>query len=163
MQVNKGDKIKLIRPMGSFTNVGEVCEVVNVTNEQIYFRFGGFNLGAMSYDEGDRYFEKYVEEKIKINTVSDELIEHLLSISEIKTETVFDKCTVVSVKLPSGFVIVESSACVDSVNYNEKIGKNICMNKIRDKLYELEGYKLQMELKELKSGGDADSMEDNEW
>ena len=28
----KGDKIKLVKPMGAFTNVGEICEVVDVQN-----------------------------------------------------------------------------------------------------------------------------------
>lgn len=26
----KGDKIKLVRPMGAFTNVGEICEVTDI-------------------------------------------------------------------------------------------------------------------------------------
>lgn len=55
----KGDKIKLIKPMGAFTNIGEVCEVVNITEDGVIsFKFGGCHLGCMSYDECDKYFEK---------------------------------------------------------------------------------------------------------
>ena len=79
----------------------------------------------------------------KKNTISQADIDGIISKSQIKVQTVFGKCTIVSVQLPNGFVIVESSACVDPINYNEAMGTSICMNKIKDKLWELEGYKLQ--------------------
>lgn len=61
----KGDKIKLVKPMGAFTNVGEVCEVTDIREDgSIWFRFGGVHLGCMSYDEYEKYFEP-VKEKIK--------------------------------------------------------------------------------------------------
>lgn len=56
--MTKGDLIKLIKPMGVFDNVGEVCEVIDISdNELINFRFGSNNLGYMSHDEFERYFE----------------------------------------------------------------------------------------------------------
>ena len=45
--------------------------------------------------------------------------------------------------MPNGFVITESSACVDPDNYNEDRGIDICLDKIVDKIWELEGYLLQ--------------------
>ena len=45
-----------------------------------------------------------------------------------------------------GFVIVESSSCVDPINYSEVMGTSICIDRIKNKLWELEGYKLQNEL-----------------
>lgn len=61
----KGDKIKLVRPMGAFTNVGEVCEVTDIRGDgSIWFRFGGVHLGCMSYDEYEKYF-KPIKEKVK--------------------------------------------------------------------------------------------------
>ena len=62
--------------------------------------------------------------------------------SEIKVETVYDKVTVVSCKLPNGFVLIEASGAVDPANYDEKIGKEVCMERIENKLWELEGYVL---------------------
>lgn len=63
----KGDKIKLVKPMGAFTNVGEICEVVDVQNGGVIsFKFGsGKHLGCMSYDEFERYFELVQVEKKK--------------------------------------------------------------------------------------------------
>lgn len=62
----KGDKIKLVKPMGAFTNIGEVCEVIDVSEGGVVsFKFGnGLHLGCMSYDEFLKYFEM-VEEKPK--------------------------------------------------------------------------------------------------
>lgn len=62
----KGDRIKLTKEMGAFTNVGEVCEVIDVSEGGVIsFRFGpgGCHLGCMSYDEYQKYFEPVVEEK----------------------------------------------------------------------------------------------------
>lgn len=61
----KGDKIRLTKPMGAFTNVGEVCEVTNIRKDgSIWFRFGGVHLGCMSYDEYEKYFEP-VKNKVR--------------------------------------------------------------------------------------------------
>lgn len=84
------------------------------------------------------------------NSVTQETIDQLLAGSEIHVETVFDKATIVAVKLPSGFVLTESSGAVDPANYDEEIGKSICLDKIKDKLWELEGYRLQTKLQEDK-------------
>ena len=65
--ITKGSKIQLVKPMGVFDNIGEVCEVVNVTDAGVIsFKFGnGRHLGCMSYDEFERYFTHYEEKKEK--------------------------------------------------------------------------------------------------
>lgn len=63
MSIKQGDKIRLVKAMGIFDNIGEVCEVTEVTEEGlIYFKFGYHHLGCMSGDELDTYFELVVEE-----------------------------------------------------------------------------------------------------
>lgn len=83
---------------------------------------------------------------MKENTVTREHIESILKKSEFICETHFDKCTVLTCRLPNGFTITESSACVDPKNYSKTIGRESCMNQIRNKLWELEGYLLQNKL-----------------
>ena len=62
--ITKGSKIQLVKPMGVFDNIGEVCEVVNVTEDGVItFRFGNYHLGCMSYDEFGKYFIHYEETK----------------------------------------------------------------------------------------------------
>lgn len=90
--------------------------------------------------------------------ITRDYIYDILDKSEIIVTTVFDKCTIVSCKLPSGFVIVESSACVDPNNYDEDYGAEICIDKIVDKLYELEGYLLQEALSLNSYGEDEDNL-----
>lgn len=80
------------------------------------------------------------------NTVTQSIIDELMESCDIAVTTAFDKCTIVACKLPNGFVIVESSSCVDPANYDEDMGVDICMKNIEKKLWELEGYLLQNKL-----------------
>lgn len=80
------------------------------------------------------------------NTVTKSVIDELMDSCDIAVTTAFDKCTIVACKLPNGFVIVESSSCVDPANYDEDMGVDICMKNIEKKLWELEGYLLQNKL-----------------
>lgn len=80
------------------------------------------------------------------NTVTQSVIDELMESCDIAVTTAFDKCTIVACKLPNGFVIVESSSCVDPSNYDEDMGVDICMKNIEKKLWELEGYLLQNKL-----------------
>jgi hypothetical protein len=78
--------------------------------------------------------------------ITPEQIENILANSEIKIFKMFDKCTVVVCKLPNGFIITESSACVDPENFDEVMGYEICLNRIENKIWELERYALQKEV-----------------
>lgn len=82
----------------------------------------------------------------KKNTVTQAVVDELMESCDIAVTTAFDKCTIVACKLPNGFVIVESSSCVDPANYDEDMGVDICMKNIEHKLWELEGYLLQNKL-----------------
>lgn len=53
-----------------------------------------------------------------------------------------EKTTIGIFTLRNGFVIVEASSCVDPENYNEAIGRDICREHAKNKIWELEGYKL---------------------
>lgn len=54
-------------------------------------------------------------------------------------------CTYVTVRMKNGFTLRESTTCVDPANYDEEIGKQICLEKIEDKVWFLLGYALQTE------------------
>lgn len=58
-------------------------------------------------------------------TITQSHVDALLAASEILTETKFGKLTVVTVVLPSGFILVESSGCVDPANYRQETGRAI--------------------------------------
>lgn len=54
-----------------------------------------------------------------------------------------DKITIVIAVLKNGFTIVESSACVDPENYDEKIGAEICKERIKNQVWNHLGFLLQ--------------------
>lgn len=87
-----------------------------------------------------------------MNTVTVEQVETILENAQKETTTHFGKTTIVLVKLDNGFVITESSSCVDPANYSEQLGYDVCIDRIKNKIWELEGYKLQCEIHKLKGG-----------
>ena len=74
------------------------------------------------------------------NFVPNDHIQEIIDNADTKVFTAFDNCTIVAVKLPNGFVVVESSGRIDPANYSEEIGKGICMKRVRDQIWKLEGY-----------------------
>ena len=45
----KGDRIKLVKKMGAFDNIGEICEVTDIQEGGVIcFKFGGYHLGHMT-------------------------------------------------------------------------------------------------------------------
>lgn len=79
-------------------------------------------------------------------TVTQEQINSLLDSAEVREVVVFDKCLISAYKLPNGFIIVESSACVDPANFDVEIGRKICREHAETRLWELEGYVAQDEI-----------------
>jgi hypothetical protein len=78
------------------------------------------------------------------NKVTQEQINAILESSKFEVfHRVFEKQCVVVALLPNGFTIVGESACVDPTNYDEQIGFELAKKRIKNKLWELEGYKLQ--------------------
>lgn len=84
-------------------------------------------------------------------TVTQEQINSILDQSKKEVfHAVFGKQCIVVVQIPNGFTIVGESACVNPDNYDEKIGYNLAMKRVESKLWELEGYNLQVALSEEK-------------
>ena len=75
--MTKGDLIGLVKPMGVFDNIGEICEITDVSEDGVIsFRFGGSHLGCMSYNEFEKYFELVEEETIEDDEIDDEEMEN---------------------------------------------------------------------------------------
>jgi len=68
-------------------------------------------------------------------------VEKIIDTSLIQFQTMGVKTTVVTLTLPNGFEITESAACVNPTDYDVQIGKEICLRRIKDKIWELEGYR----------------------
>jgi hypothetical protein len=154
----KGDKIKNIKQIeGAPVKVGEICEVTAIYNDVIQFKFGnGMHMGSMNQKEYEEYFEKVepVKSENKIKVPEDKIF-FLMDEANVDVRTVFNRCTVVTVELPNGYIISESFEFANKEDYDEEIGKDICMGKIEEKLWELEEYHLTAELYEEELFEDA--------
>lgn len=154
MNINVGDKLVAVNNLTGFFNIGDTINVTKIEKNLISFVFENnpSKDGHMDFNSCEKYFAK-AEEPTKRGRfeITEEYITSIIENSDFEVYTVFDKCTVVSCKLPNGFIITESSACVSPENYDEELGANICLDKIADKVWELEAYRLQHELYEDKS------------
>ena len=88
------------------------------------------------------------ELRTRAPSISAEMVDDF--ILETWTTTLGDKTTVVRAMLKNGFELVESSACVSKENYSEKMGREICMQKIKDKVWFLLGFLLQTAVNGIK-------------
>lgn len=153
--LNNGDKLIVTKTVAPFLKEGDIVEVTNVSeNGIISFAFGDnfMHMGVMNTAECEAHFEKVEEEKKVAPSITEEYIAEILENSEFEVSTVFDKCTVVTCRLPNGFVISDYAACVDPKNYDEDMGIEICHERIKNKVWELEAYRLQQHLWEESNG-----------
>lgn len=79
-------------------------------------------------------------------TITKEQIDSIVRESTFTGIKVGQKTTVLLCAMPNGFEIVESSACVDQANYNQQIGEQICKERMINRIWQLEGYRLQSTL-----------------
>lgn len=158
-----GDKLLVVKKVANFLDEGDVVEVVDVAdNGIISFAFGEdfMHMGMMNATECENHFEKIEKTKTAYPRVTEEHVAEIMEQSEFEVHTAFNKCTVVSCRLPNGFVIVEYSTCVSPENYDEELGTEICLDRIAGKICELEAYRLQQELYEADTACCCDGCEE---
>lgn len=142
----KNEKVKLVRPINKLQKVGEVFTISNIIGHIIVIISEETGEEIAILDVGiSTYFEKVEDlaDDKPLKGVSYEKIEKLMAEANINVTTFFGKTTVVVAQFPNGFVITESSSCVDPRAYDEEYGKQICLKRIKERLWEMEGYLLQ--------------------
>ena len=91
------------------------------------------------------YFELSVDNKITDKEVN-------RFIGDVKISKLDEKTTIVTSEGLTGFVSHAVSSCVDPKNYDEEIGKEIGIERIKNKIYPCLGFVLQWALNGLKGG-----------
>ena len=82
-----------------------------------------------------------------MNTVTQEEVNKNMKDILVRTVEEFGKpTTYVTVRMENGFTLRESTTCVDPSNYDENVGKEVCLKRIEDKIWFLLGYTLQSKL-----------------
>lgn len=139
----------------AFFNEGDVVVVLDVDDESSIVILGyGKNFELTAYMGVKRFEESFVllviEDETDTSDVYDgcysEYIDNILAQSKIAVYTAFEKCCIVSCKLPNGSVIVESYDFLDSEDYDADYGASACLDKIAYKIEELNTYIIQNEL-----------------
>lgn len=106
-----------------------------------------YSDGYVSWSPKEVFEKAYLPVSINQNlrteapSISQEMVDNFIDHTEVIT--MGDKTTVVRAVLKNGFEIVESSACVSAENYDEKLGEEICMKHIKNKVWFLLGFLLQ--------------------
>lgn len=79
------------------------------------------------------------------NKITQQMVDDFIAEFEVYTlaSSAGEKTTVVIAKLANGFIITESSSCVDPANYKQEVGRDICLERIRNKVWNLLGFLLQ--------------------
>lgn len=80
------------------------------------------------------------------NRVTQAEIDALLDAAETQEVIFWDKELVVSYRLPCGFTISGRGACIDPANFDIEIGRKVARENAAHQLWQLEGYRKQLEL-----------------
>lgn len=76
--------------------------------------------------------------------VTEQQVDKMIANSRVEAIKMGQKTTVVHLTLPNGFELVESAACVDPASYDHEIGTKVALERLKDKIWLLEGYLLHM-------------------
>lgn len=79
-----------------------------------------------------------------MNTISENDIKNI--IKEVIYTRIGHKTTICLMILKNNFEVVGTSACVDKNNFNKEIGEKLAYENAFEKIWELEGYRLQFQI-----------------
>lgn len=99
--------------------------------------------GYISWSPKDVFEASYLPMGVSNNNkVTQDMVEHFLN--AYKATTLEDgKTTLVASKTLSGFMIYETSSCVDPKNYDVQLGTEIALKRIKDVLWHALGFIVQ--------------------
>ena len=80
--------------------------------------------------------------------IPEQVIDRLMEDSDYEVHDCFGCCTVVVMRMPNGFVLVESSGCIDPEQYDRELGVKYCKEALKRKAWQLEGYRRKHEYHE---------------
>lgn len=98
------------------------------------------------------WFPKKVFESMSIEVIDNKELPSRINVDESMvnsfihshdTMTIGNKTTVVRATLQNGYEIIESSSCVDDNNYDVTIGEEVCLSRIKDRVWDYLGFLLQ--------------------
>lgn len=122
-----------------------VCELVEAEESGDGYRV--YHKDDMeAYCPKDLFDKVYIEVDANKNlpsgvSIGQQMVDDF--IDKVESMTMGEKTTVTQITLKNGFIITESSSCVDPKNYNMEIGEEINLEHAKNKIWELLGFLLQ--------------------
>lgn len=122
-----------------------VCELVEAEKS-------GDGYRVYHKDDMEAYCPKELFDKVYIEVNDNKNLPSGVSIGQqmvddfidkVESMTMGEKTTVTQITLKNGFIITESSSCVDPKNYSMEIGEEINLEHAKNKIWELLGFLLQ--------------------
>lgn len=122
-----------------------VCELVEAEKS-------GDGYRVYHKDDMEAYCPKELFDKVYIEVDANKNLPSGVSIGQqmvddfidkVESMTMGEKTTVTQITLKNGFIITESSSCVDPKNYSMEIGEEINLEHAKNKIWELLGFLLQ--------------------
>lgn len=122
-----------------------VCELVEAEES-------GDGYRVYHKDDMEAYCPKGLFDKVYIEVDANKNLPSGVSIGQqmvddfidkVESMTMGEKTTVTQITLKNGFIITESSSCVDPKNYSMEIGEEINLEHAKNKIWELLGFLLQ--------------------
>ena len=122
-----------------------VCELVEAEES-------GDGYRVYHKDDMEAYCPKELFDKVYIEVNDNKNLPSGVSIGQqmvddfidkVESMTMGEKTTVTQITLKNGFIITESSSCVDPKNYSMEIGENVNLEHAKNKIWELLGFLLQ--------------------
>ena len=142
--------LKLYKVKGSPDSIVELLEITAngivkirdiINDEVVETTVQAFEMAFEP--SSDSFIAKQQAKALMINHSVPADINEMFEKSHVKVVKAFGRCTMVAVKLPNGFIITESISSVDEASYNKETNTQICLERIKHKISELEAYKTQ--------------------
>jgi hypothetical protein len=147
----EGKSLKIYQVKGSPDSVMELLEITAngkvkvrdiINDEVIETTMQAFEM-AFEPSSDYSFIAKQQAKALMIDHSVPADINEMIEKSQVKVVKAFGRCTMVAVQLPNGFIITETITSVDTASYNKETNTQICLERIKHKISELEAYKTQ--------------------
>ena len=146
----EGKSLKIYQVKGSPDSVMELLEITAngsvklrdiINDEVIETTVQAFEIAFEPLS--DSFIAKPQAKAPMINHSVPADINEMIEQAKVKVVKAFGRCTMVAIQLPNGFIITESITNLDEASYNKETNTQICLERIKHKIRELEAYKPQ--------------------
>lgn len=138
-KIYRGTKIVMAEPMTADAAATKGYRIGNNLGKEGYEVT--YNGGYKSWSPKDVFDNSYSELSAHNEAVTKEEVDANMKNVSCETRVVFGKkVTFVSVRMCNGFLLHESSSCLNPDDYDEEVGKECCLSAIREKVWQLLGF-----------------------